>query len=87
MPHQLTIRYDDAVAREIDDLARREGISRNRAAVRLLRKGARIEEPGQATDVIGDTLDWFIGSWTPEQARELERVTADFEQVDEELWK
>jgi hypothetical protein len=79
MPRQLTIRYDDALAREIEDLARREGISRNQAAVRLLRKGARLEEPDRA-------LDWFIGSWTPDRARELEQATAGFEVVDEGLW-
>jgi hypothetical protein len=75
------------LAREIEDLARREGISRNQAALRLLRKGARLEEPDQARDAVGDSLDWFIGSWTPEQARELEKVIADFERVDEDLWR
>jgi hypothetical protein len=87
MPHQLTIRYDDALAREIEELARRERISRNQAAVRLLRKGACLEEPDQAPDAIGDSLDWFIGSWTDEQARELEDAIADFEMVDEDLWR
>ncbi|MDP9122810.1 MAG: hypothetical protein M3O15_15805 [Acidobacteriota bacterium] len=75
------------LAREIDDLARREGISRNQAAVHLLRKGARLEKPEQARDAIGGSLDWFIGSWTQEQARELEQATADFERVDEDLWR
>ena len=75
------------LAREIEDLARREGISRNQAAVRLLRKGARLEQPDQLRDAIGDSLDWFIGSWTEEQARELEAAIADFEMVDEDLWK
>lgn len=87
MPHQLTIRYDDALAREIEDLAQREGISQDRAAVRLLRKGAHLDEPDSANQVIGDSLDWFIGSWTPEQAQELERAVADFEMVDEDLWR
>jgi hypothetical protein len=87
MAHQLTIRYDSSLAREIDDLARREGISKNQAAVRLLRKGARLDEPAQARDTVGDSLDWFIGSWTPQQASELERAIADFEMVDENLWK
>jgi hypothetical protein len=86
VPHQLTIRYDDAVAREIEELARRERISRNQAAVRLLRKGARLE-PDQAPNAIGNTLDWFIGSWTDEQARELDDAIADFEMVDEDLWR
>jgi hypothetical protein len=87
VPHQLTIRYDDRLAREIAELARREGISRNQAAVRLLRKGARLEEPDKARDAIGDSLDWFIGSWTQEQAKELEAAVADFEMVDEDLWR
>lgn len=87
MPRQLTIRYDDALAREIDELARREGISRNQAAVRLLRRGARLDEPEPARDAVGDSLDWFIGSWTEEQARELQEAIADFEMVDEDLWR
>jgi predicted transcriptional regulator len=86
LPHQLTIRYDDTLAREIEELARREGISRNQAAVRLLRKGARLEEPDLARDAVGQSLDWFIGSWTREQARELEEAIADFEMV-EDLWR
>ena len=87
MPEQLTIRFDDALAREIEDLARREGISRNQAVVRLLRKGARLEEPDEAENAIGGSLDWFIGSWTPQQAQELADALADFEMVDEGLWK
>ena len=87
MSHQLTIRYDEDLAREIEDLARREGISRNRAVVRLLRRAARLDEPDQARDAIADSLDWFIGSWTDEQAQQLEEVIADFDMVDEELWK
>lgn len=84
MAHRLTIRYDDLLAHEIEGLARREGISRNQAVVRLLRRGAEREKPDQDRGVIGDSLDWFIGSWTPEQARELEEAIADFEMVDED---
>jgi hypothetical protein len=87
MSNQLTIRYDDALAREIEELATREGISLNQAAVRLLRKGAKLDDSAPTRDVVGDSLDWFIGSWTREQADEIERATEDFEMVDEELWK
>jgi hypothetical protein len=55
--------------------------------VRLLRKGACLEEPALARGAIGHSLDWFIGSWTEEQAEELERALADFEMVDEESWR
>jgi len=85
--HQLTIRFDDDLAREIDALAKREGISRNRAVLRLLREAAHIDEPHWARDKIGDSLDWFIGSWPDERARELEAAIADFEVVDEDLWR
>lgn len=85
--NQLTIRYDDTLAREIDELARRESISLNQAALRLLRKGAGLDQPERSRDVVGDSIDWFIGSWTANQAAELERAIADFEMVDEDLWK
>jgi len=87
MPKQLTIRYDDELAREIEDLARREGLSRNQAVLRLLRKGAGIAEGREGRDVIGSSLDWFVGSWTEEQAREFDDAVAEFEAIDEELWR
>ena len=87
MAHQLTIRYDDDVAQEIEDLAQREGLSRNQAVLRLLRKGAGLEEGVEDQDVIGSSLDWFAGSWTEEQAREFDVAVADFEKIDEELWE
>ena len=86
MPKQLTIRYDDDLAREIEDLARREGLSRNQAVLRLLRKGAGIAEGEESRDVIGGSLDWFVGSWTEEQAREFDDAVAEFEAIDEDLW-
>jgi hypothetical protein len=82
---QLTIRYDDELAEHIERLSRQEGISRNQAVLRLVRKGAGLEPPPSADNVIGSSLDWFIGSWTDEHARELEEATADFETIDEEL--
>ena len=62
MAHRLTIRYDDLLAHEIEDLARREGISRNQAVVRLLRRGAEREKPSQERGAIGNSRHWFIGA-------------------------
>ena len=87
MTKQLTIRYDEDLAREIEELARREGLSRNQAVLRLLRKGAGIAEGKENRDVIGNSLDWFVGSWSEEQAREFDEAVADFETIDEEIWK
>lgn len=86
MAHQLTIRYDEEIARKIDALAKREGISHNKAVGRLLRRGAGLVENAEDQDVIGDALDWFVGSWSQEQADEFEEVTAGFEMTDEDLW-
>lgn len=86
MTHQLTIRYDESLAREIEGLAQREGLSRNQAVLQLLRKGAGIEERAEA-EVIGDSLDWFVGSWSEKEAREFDEAVADFERIDEELWR
>jgi Ribbon-helix-helix protein, copG family len=83
---QLTIRTDDDLAEEIERLAAAEGTSRNRVVLRLLRQAAGLEKPA-AADEVGDSLDWFIGSWSEERAQELERAFADFEEIDAELWK
>lgn len=87
MARQLTIRYDEALAREIEDLARREGVSRNQAVLRMLRKAAGLEDRAEEKAVIGSSLDWFFGSWTEEQARKFDEAVADFETIDEDLWK
>jgi metal-responsive CopG/Arc/MetJ family transcriptional regulator len=87
MREQFTVRLDDRLAREIEDLARREGISRNHAVVGLLRKATGLHRPEAARNSIGDSLDWFIGSWTDERADELNEAVTDFETVDEALWK
>jgi hypothetical protein len=86
MTHQLTIRYDDELAQDIEALAEQDGISRNQAVLRLLRKGAGRDQP-RDEGVIGHSLDWFVGTWTKEEVREFEEAVADFEKIDEELWQ
>ena len=62
--HQLTIRgFDDELTDRIRQLARREGISLNRAVLRLLRRGAGLGERDDKPDVVGDSLDHLIGTW------------------------
>ena len=93
---QLTIRGMDArVEREIRDLARRERISINKAATRLLEKGAGIRHDtgklhsllrdGQ-DDRIGATLDHLIGTWSNAEAESFLKSIASCEQIDKELW-
>ena len=85
---QLTVRgFDDELSSAIQGLAQREGISLNKAALRLLRKGAGLADGSESRGKIGSSLDHFFGSWTQEQADELNEALKDFEEIDEEMWK
>lgn len=84
--NQLTIRgFDDELATYVQDLARREGISLNRAVMRLLRRGAELDE-GNA-DVVGSSLDHLMGTWPTEEADRIDRALEDFARIDEAMWK
>jgi len=85
---QLTLRgFDEQLGRAITELAAREGISWNRAVLRLARRGAGLGAPRRDPDRIGDSLDAFAGTWSAAEAREFEETASGFEQIDEELWR
>jgi len=84
---QLTIRgFDDNLATQIQRLANREGISLNQAVLKLLRKGAGLGEKG-TNDTVGSSLDHLIGTWTADEAEQVERAVEDFEEIDESMWE
>ncbi|HEX4952315.1 MAG TPA: hypothetical protein VF017_02815 [Thermoanaerobaculia bacterium] len=88
MIDQLTIRkLGPDLSEKIENLAEREGISLNKALLKLARRGAGLEAAEPKRDVIGNSLDWFIGSATEEDTRELEEAMAWFGQIDEEMWR
>ena len=83
--NQLTVRgFDDELAERIQRLAKRDGTSLNQAAVKLLRKGAGLADPAQGPDTVGSSLDRLIGSWSDDEAAELD---AALEVVDEAAWQ
>jgi hypothetical protein len=86
-PNHLTLRgFDPRVRRAIHDLAKRERISLNKAALRLLEKGAGLG--ARPTDNrIGTSLDHLIGTWSDDEADELLESIRACEQLDGELWK
>ena len=85
---QLTIRgFEADLERRIRQLAQSEGISLNQAVLRLLRRGAGLEPSREAPDVIGSALDHLIGTWSDEEAAELMDAVADFDSIDETLWR
>lgn len=85
---QLTIRgFDRDLENAIKGLAGREGISLNRAALRLMRQGAGIGPDAQFSDRIGDRLDHLMGTWSEEEEREFIEAVEEFERIDEDLWR
>ena len=86
--NQITVRgFDDELSARLRRLAKREGLSLNQAALRLLRRGAGLAEgPGQR-DTVGDSFDRLIGSWTQADADEMEAALEELETVDETAWR
>ncbi len=84
---QLTIRgFDDELAQVLQEQAKTQGISLNKAALCLLRRGAGLEDAGTQPEVIGRSLDPFIGTWSAAQAEELRETLKDFGKIDESFW-
>jgi hypothetical protein len=86
-PTQITLRgLEPRLMAEVQRYARREGVSLNKAVLRILKHGAGIDEP-QGTANIGAAVDRFAGSWTKTEAQQFSKSIRSLEQVDEELWK
>ena len=84
---QLTIRgFDARLERRIRQLARAEGISLNRAVLKLLHRGAGLGEAGSDREAVGDSLDHLIGTWSDEEAAEFEDAIEDLSKVDPSVW-
>ena len=72
--NQLTIRgFDKDFERHIVRVARGEGISLNRAVLKLLRRSAAIEDEANADDTIGTSPDHLTGTWTTDEFNEMEQ--------------
>ena len=86
--NQLTVRgFDDELAERIRRLTKRDGTSLNQAALKLLRKGAGLADPAQGPDTVGASLDRLIGSWSDDEAAELDAALEEFEVIDEAAWR
>ena len=84
---QLTVR---GLPKDVEKLLREEaaleGVSLNKAAVRLMRRGAGLEEKKSALRV-GSSLDRFMGAWSERESRDLDAATAVFSRIDEGFWQ
>ena len=86
---QLTIRgFDDALRGRIEQIARERGSSLNRAALLLLRRGAGLDpEAPPPANVVGDSLDEFVGAWTRAEERRFLDAIDVLDRIDEALWR
>ena len=82
--NQITVRgFDDDLSASLRRLAKREGISLNQAALRLLRKGAGLSDGSASPDTIGASFDHLIGTWTRADADEMASALEEFETIHE----
>ncbi len=85
---QLTVRgFDRGLERRLRELARERRVSLNREALILLREGAGLESPRAPANVVGDSLDSLIGSWSKRDEAEFLKAIAPLEKVDPSLWR
>lgn len=85
---QLTVRgLDEDVVRELERIAEEEGVSLNQSVNKLLRKGLAHSGDKDDNGVIGDSLAHLFGTWSSEEADEFDRAVADFEVIDEAMWR
>ena len=85
---QLTVRgFDKALERRLRDVAKARGVSLNQAALILLREGAGLEVPRRRANVVGDSLDGLIGSWSNAEETEFLQAIDGLEAIDRSLWR
>ncbi len=85
---QVTLRgIDPELARIIERLAREEGISLNKAAIKLLANGAGLRRPTDDRRRIGHDLDHLFGTWSESEADDFLQAVRSCRQVDESFWR
>ncbi|MDN5850399.1 MAG: hypothetical protein L0H63_12320 [Nitrococcus sp.] len=86
--NQLTLRgLDKELEGCIRQLAEHEHISMNKAALKLMRRGSALDRAGPDSNMIGDRLDDFIGSWNAADAADFDNAVAVFGEIDPEQWQ
>ncbi len=85
---QITLRgLSPELTQAIQRLAKSEGISMNKAALKLLSQGAGLVHGAHPKAVIGADLDHLFGVWNPAEAKAFLESIRSCEQIDESFWK
>jgi len=83
---QITIRgLSPELEQRIQQLAAEQQLSLNKAALKLLAKGAGLTEGGKT--VIGKDLNHLFGTWKESDAKTFLESIKSCEQIDEDFWQ
>ena len=86
--NKLTLnQIDDSLIAAIRRVAERDSTSENQAALKLLRKGAGLEEEAPSNGSIGKSLKDRIGTWSKNEAEEFDAAVAELRVIDESMWR
>jgi hypothetical protein len=78
-------KIDDDLMLQLKKAAISQKVSVNTVILSLLRYGLGLTKR-RKLPVYGD-LDQFIGTWNEDDLNEFKKNTADFEKIDEDLWR
>ena len=83
---QITLRsLDPRLAQEIRRVAREDSISLDEATLKLLRKGAGLQER-RTPNVVGHSLDHLIGTWDETDAKQFWGSIRSCEHPHQHVW-
>ena len=86
--NKLTLnQLDDDLIAAIRLAAERDNSTENEAALKLLRKGAGLEDVEPANGKVGNSLDDFIGTMSPEEAAEIDAAIRELRTIDKSMWR
>jgi hypothetical protein len=85
---QITLRgISRELAAAIHQIAASEGIALDEAALKLLFRGAGIQQNPDPSTTIGSDLDHLFGVWKPDDAETFLASIRHCERIDQDFWK
>ena len=83
---QLSIDIDDKTARQLEQKARQQELSLE-ALIRKLLQQMSVEGPPQSKARAYHDLDELASTWSKEETAAFMNSIADFEKIEEDIWK
>lgn len=78
---------DEQLIHTLKQTALKKKISTNKLILTLLQQALEPESESKRGPHVYHDLDSFAGTWSHQETKAFLKNTADFEKIDEELWK